>query len=262
VSTAVDRILPKRWLSVFLALLVLAGAFAQDKKPPKKDGPRVIMAIPLGAAPGTTTKITIRGLKLDQATAIRFQDARATARILSKGTAPVPDKNAGQVGDTQLVAEVTLPSGKPAGPVTFVVVTPAGETAPHRLLVETDVSVVAEKEPNNGFRQAQKINVPQAVDGIIQHAKDVDVFRFEGKAGQKLVCEVLAARFGSGLDSLLTLYDNAGRELASNDDMEGSTDSRLEVTLPKTGSYYLSLQDAHDLGGPAHVYRLMVRTAK
>jgi hypothetical protein len=35
-----------------------------------------------------------------------------------------------------------------------------------------------------------------------------------------------------------------------------------KVTLPKTGTYYLSLLDAHDQGGPEHVYRLVVREMK
>ena len=56
------------------------------------------------------------------------------------------------------------------------------------------------------------------------------------RAGQRLVCEVLAARHGSALDSLLTLYDADGRQVATNDDTAGSTDSRLEVTLPRDGA--------------------------
>ena len=39
-------------------------------------------------------------------------------------------------------------------------------------------------------------------------------------------------------------------------------DSRLEVTLPRDGPYYVSVIDAHDQGGPAHVYRLIVRSRK
>ena len=68
-----------------------------------------------------------------------------------------------------------------------------------------------------------------------------------------------AARYGSGLDAALTLYDAAGQQLASNDDRGDNLDPRLEVTLPRAGVYYLSLIDAHDTGGPAHVYRLVVR---
>jgi hypothetical protein len=73
----------------------------------------------------------------------------------------------------------------------------------------------------------------------------------EGQQGQKLVFEVLAARYGSPLDSILTLYDDGGRIIGTNDDHDGSPDSRLAVTLPKTGVFYLSLADAHDQGGPS-----------
>jgi hypothetical protein len=242
-------------------LLGLSAAVAKPKAP-AKDAARVTVAIPLGATPGVKTRITIRGYKLDQATAIRFPDAKGTARILSKGRAPVPDKNAGPIGDTQVVAEVTLPSGMPSGTAHFTLVTPAGETPAHGLLVETGIPVVPENEPNNGFKNAQAIQVPQAVDGLIQHPRDVDVFRFDGKAGQKVICEVLAARHGSALDSILTLYDAQGNELASNDDSGETTDSRMEVTLPRAGPYYLSLIDAHDQGGPAHVYRLVIKPGR
>jgi hypothetical protein len=221
------------------------------------------MALPLGAAPGAITKITIRGLKLDGATAVRFQDGKVTAKILSKGKAAVPNMIPPErMGNTQVVVEVTLPKRVTAGSLPFMVVTPGGETKPHPLLVEAALPVVAEKEPNDGFRQAQKIKIPQVVQGTIDRPKDVDVFRFEGKAGMKIVCEVLAARYGSGLDSILTLYDAGGHEVASNDDTERMTDSRLEVALPKTGTYYLSLIDAHDQGGPTHPYRLVVKQAK
>jgi hypothetical protein len=247
-------------LAVFLApVLGWSLAPGQAKKPAPNNAPQVIMSIPLGAPPGRTTRITIRGLRLHQASALRFPNSKATAKIVSKGRATVPNKVPAKEGETQVVADVTLPKETTGPTVNFVVVTPAGASKAHPLLVEKSIPVVAEKEPNNGFRTAQKIQFPQAVDGVIAHAKDVDVFRFEGKAGQKVVCEVLAARYGSALDSLLTLYDADGQELASNDDIKGSTDSRLEITLPKTAAYFLSLMDAHDQGGPAHVYRLVVR---
>lgn len=250
------------WLTGLYLLLVPPAGPGQDKKPDKKDAPRVTVAIPLGAAPGATTKLTLRGLKIDAATAVRFQDPKVTVKILSRGKANVPDKNPEKVGDTQLEVEVTLPAGLPSGTLSFVLVTPVGETQAHNLLVESTIPVPPEKEPNNGFAQAQPIQIPQAIDGLIREPRDVDVFRLEGKAGQRLVFEVLAARYGSALDSTLTLYDAAGQQVASNDDANGSTDSRLEVTLAKAGTYYLSVLDAHDQGGPAHVYRLVARPAK
>jgi hypothetical protein len=239
-----------------------AGRAQDKKKGEKKVEPQVLMVIPLGAAPGKTTKLTVRGLKLDGAREMRFANAQVKARIVSKGKASVPDKNPEKVGDTQLVAEVTLPAGLPGEPLPFVVVTPSGETRPHPILVETKLPVVAEKEPNDGFRQAQAVPVPGAVDGVIERPRDVDVFRLDGRAGQRLQLEVLAARYGSALDSILTVYDAAGREVASNDDLKDSVDSRVEVALPRDGTYYACIIDAHDQGGPAHVYRLVIRVRK
>src|SRR5207248_10303875 len=106
---------------------------------------------------------------------------------------------------------------------------------------------------------AQPVTPGQEVQGAIGQKQDVDVYRFEGKAGQQLVAGVLAARYGSALDSFLTLHDGEGRTLASNDDSDGSPDSRVERRLPRDGTYYLSVIDANDQGGPAHVYRLALR---
>lgn len=237
-----------------MTLLLLLALVAADAQ---KDVPRVTLVSPLGVAPGVATRLTIRGAKLDTATEVRFAAGKVSAKIVGKGKAPLGQgQDAGKFGDTQVEVGVMLPPGT-AG--SFVVVTPAGESKPHALLVDPSLPVVAEKEPNNGFPQAQPIPLPGIVDGKIQQPQDVDVFRFEGKAGQRVVLEVLAARHGSALDSYLTLYDAEGRELAANDDAEGSTDSRLEVTLPRDGTYYVSLLDANDQGGPTHVYRLVAR---
>ncbi len=243
-------------LAASVALASAGAAAAQDAK----DAPKVLLALPLGVPVGKPTKVTLRGLKLDAVTEVRWADPKVSAavKLLNKGKAAVPDKmEAARVGDTQVEVEVTVTAEMPGAPA-LVVRTPAGESQAHPLLVETDVPVVAKKEPNGGFRQAQPLSLPCEVEGAIAQAQDVDVFRVEGKAGQTLTAEVLAARFGSALDPMLTLYDAAGRQLAFNDDAEGS-DSKLAFTLPRDGIYYLSLIDAHDTGGPLHVYRLLVR---
>ncbi len=247
------------WVTVLLLGAALLAGGQDKKQPEKKAEPRVTVVIPLGAAPGQTSQLTVRGFQLDSASALRFQTVKAAVKIVSKGKAPVPDKNPEKVGDTQLVVEVSLPADVPDGPLPFTVVTPAGQTKPHALLIETKLPVIGEKEPNEGFRQAQPIQVPQVVEGAIERPRDVDVFRIEGKAGQRLRLEVLAARYGSALDSLLTLYDADGREVARNDDADGSLDSRIEVRLPRDGTYYIGLIDAHDTGSPVHVYRLVVK---
>jgi hypothetical protein len=240
-------------LGAVLPLLLLA----QEKKPEPKAGPRVLVAVPLGVAPGSTQRLTLRGLKLDAATDVRLPGSKGTVKLIRKGKASVPNmQKPEKVGDTEVVVEITLPADTAEGSLALEVVTPGGNTAAHTLLVARNVT--SEKEPNDGYRKAQPLTLPALVDGEIDNAQDVDVFRFEGKAGQKIIAEVLAARHGSALDGLLTLVDDRGAILASNDDAVG-LDPKIEFTLPRDGVYYLTLIDAHDQGGPAHVYRLSVR---
>ena len=201
----------------------------------------------------------MRGLRLDTVSEVRCREPGVRTKVLSKGKVGVPNQmDPNKLGDTQVEVEIKVPADFKGDAAHCVAVTPQGESPPHRLLVDR-APVLAEKEPNNSFRQAQSIAVPQVVEGRISQAQDVDVFRFEGKQGQQLILEVFAARHGSALDSVLTLYDADGRTLTVSDDIEGTSDSRIEVTLPKTGVWYVSVIDAHDQGGPTHVYRLSVR---
>ena len=247
-----------RFVAPFIIFVAILPISAQDKKKPTpKNEPRVIFTLPLGAAPGKTAKLIIRGSNLDSATAVNILDSKGSAKILSKGKAAVPDKNPDKVGDTQIEIELKLNDQLSGDIVALVVVTPTGETKPHPVLIGP---AIPEKEPNDGFRTAQTIVLPVAIDGGISRPKDVDIFRFDGKKGHKLSVEVLASRYGSPLDAILTLYDVKGEQLASNDDFDKShRDAKIEFALPADGTYYLSLIDAHDSGSALHVYRLVVK---
>lgn len=239
-----------------LVSLWLSGVEGQDKKKDKQVEPRITLVLPLGVPAGQTSKITVRGIKLDEAKDLRLVAGKGTAKILSKGKTGVPDKSLEHLGDTQVVAELTLQAGLPSDPVALVVVLPEGETKPHALLVDTALPVIKEKEPNDGFKQALPVTLPSVIEGLIERPRDVDVFRFAGKAGMKVSFEVLAARHGSPLDSILTLYNAARIQIAQSDDLKDTVDSRLEATLPADGDYFLVLQDAHDSGSSLHAYRL------
>jgi Bacterial pre-peptidase C-terminal domain len=251
------RLIP---LVLIAAIAILPSAAQDKKKPAPKKEPRVFFTVPLGAAPGKTTKLTLRGSNLEDAKDVKILDGKGSAKILSKGKAGVPDKNPEKVGDTQVEIELKLNDKLAGDSVSLVVVTANGETKPHAVLIETILPVVLEKEPNDGFRSAQVVTLPIVIEGAIGRPKDVDLFRFEGKKGQKLYTEVLASRHGSPLDSMLTLYDAKGEQLAANDDFtKDHRDAKLEFVLPADGTYYLSLIDVHDTGSALHVYRLVVK---
>src|SRR5439155_2829501 len=93
-----------------------------------------------------------------------------------------------------------------------------GESQPQTLTVVPAGALIREKEPNGGFHQAQSVSFGKTIQGVIGEAKDVDVFKFEAKAGTEITAEVFAARYGSLLDSILTLYDDHTHLMSPSDD--------------------------------------------
>jgi hypothetical protein len=268
--------------------------------------PFVVPYVPPGNE-ATAVKLVLRGLRLDNPTEVRVSLASggvagggvasggvasggtasggtasggtvgggtvASAKIVSSGVAAVPDKfDPKRVGDRQVEIALTMPGEPPVdGRLELRVVTAAGVSPPYRILVDGGPPAVEEKEPNDGFDKAQAIDLALGtstkLDGSIHESRNVDVFRFEGRAGERLRGELIAARQGGPLDAFATLFDESGNIVFQADDAEDaaaaggpvtSPDPRWDTVLPRTGRYYLSLQDVHDRGGVLHRYRLIL----
>jgi WD40 repeat protein len=77
-----------------------------------------------------------------------------------------------------------------------------------------NMSKSAELEPNNAPAQANRIESPAQVTGIIDQgasgAADSDLFRFAARAGQQWVMEIDAARSKSPLDTIVEVLDGEG----------------------------------------------------
>lgn len=214
------------------------------------------MALPLSVTPGATTKVTLRGLNLDQATEVKLAEPLegAAVTIKGKGKAEMPKETDPAVyGDTKLDLEIKLPAA--AEKVSLVAVNAAGSTTPHELVV---LAAVAEKEQNGGFATAQPVEVGQTLQGAVSGALDVDVFKLTGKKGETFQIEVEAQRRGSILDPILQVHSAAGHTLAVSDDAS-SRDAMVKVTFPADGVYFVTVMDAHNTGGATHVYLLRLR---
>jgi hypothetical protein len=127
-----------------------------------------------------------------------------------------------------------------------------------------DLPECLEQRPNDSTENAQAVRLPVIVNGRISKPGERAVFKFQGRAGQRIVAEVMARRLDSPLDSLLRLTDASGKQLAFNDDFEdkGSglnthhADSYLTAEIPADGGYFVWLSDAQGQGGPEFGYRL------
>ncbi|MCI0701041.1 MAG: PPC domain-containing protein [Planctomycetia bacterium] len=255
-------------MSRLLCLLIFPLVFisslpAQDKKPePKKEPPpKLLYAVPLVAEPGKKQKLALRGKSLAMVKEVKVSGSEdAKLKFLGAKAVGVPGNYpADRVGDSEVEIELELPKDTKPGAVKLTAVSASGESNAYTLLVRDELPTVAEKEDNGGFDTAQAIPLPCAVEGTIKSERDVDVFKFEGKKGDKVKIEVQASRFGSPVDGFLTLYDSDRKVIDSSDDVTGSSDPVLTVALPKDGTYFIALIDAHDLGGPNFGYRLVVK---
>ena len=180
--------------------------------------------------------------------------------MLGSKSVGVPNNHpAEKLGDSEVEIELELPKDAKPGAVKLTALGAGNESNPYTLLIRDSLSAVAEKEPNDGFEQAQAISIPCGIEGTVKADRDVDVYRFEGKKGDKVRIEIQAARFGSPLDAFITVYDaNRGVVDSANSNTQ-TPDPTLIVTLPKDGTYLIAVIDANDLGGPAFGYRLVVR---
>jgi len=114
-----------------------------------------------------------------------------------------------------------------------------------------------EVEPNNTVKEATKVEgeLPLAFNGIIEKPGDEDWFRFMGKAGQTYDVRLYARKLRSPLDSVMSVCNKDGGNIASNDD-SGGPDSYVRFRVPSDGEFTLRVRDHLGNGGKDYVYRV------
>jgi hypothetical protein len=130
-------------------------------------------------------------------------------------------------------------------------------------IVTVHVDDLPELREHASDTTANVFTLPAMLNGCIARPGETDVWSVDLKKGQRLVLDVIAAQLGSKLDSVLTITDAAGKELARNDDRaDGQSDSRLQLTAPADGTYRISVADRFAArAGPAFGYRLRATLA-
>ena len=184
---------------------------------------------------------------------------------------PIGAKTATEITGWNLPTTKLTVDAKGAKPGYYPVSVRAGTINSNRVPFALDTLPEAvEREPNDTPANAQRVILPIIVNGRIQQPGDTDVFSFEGRAGMKVVAEVVARRLGSPLDSALELTDAAGLRIGFNDDHDDKAaglithqaDSLLTATLPSPGRYLLRISDTQHQGGPDYAYRLRISLAR
>jgi hypothetical protein len=154
------------------------------------------------------------------------------------------------------LGSVKVAEASPLGIRRWRVNTSQGVTSRMKFVVG-DLSEVVEEEID-GEPIPTSVQLPVTINGRIFPREDVDIWMFEAKAGERISCEVNAARIGSPLDSRIEIRDPNGTVLTENVDGLG-VDSFVQFVAPKAGRYECRIHDI-EFGGLQHyIYRLTIR---
>ncbi len=240
--------------TVVAATAVVVAALSISSAPANAQLPqtRLYVVSPAGAQVGSITEVTIaRGDDLDEIDTLLFSHPGifATPVMQETPTGPQPVANKFRVA----VAK-DVPPGRyevRAGGL-------FGVSNPRTFMIGRRAEL-QETEPNQTVEQAQQVAVGSVVNGLINGAGDIDLFRFSAKASQRVVLDCQAQRIDSRLNPTLTLMDATGRPIKFAENAY-YLDDLLVFDVPADGVYLVQLRDVAFTGSADHVYRLAIHT--
>ena len=131
------------------------------------------------------------------------------------------------------------------------------------VLANDDLPVISEQN-------APKIlTIPTVIDGKISANHETDEFSFKGNAGDEIVLDLSAIRWGSALDAKIELYDSRKNLIAENDDRADEkgpniglethhADPYIHCRLDRDDLYTVRVYNLLDQGGREYGYRLRI----
>ena len=227
---------------------------------------------PAGGAVNSAVEVTIAGKNLDETNRLWFSHPGITSKQKLSELSPF-DENPRPVENAFLVTiEATVPAGR------YEVRSHGkyGLSNPRTFMVGSVVDVL-EVEPNGGnevpawsevdgedgkkvlTNPASELSLPTTVNGKSDSAADVDWYRFEGKANDRLLINGFAKRIDSQISLQMTLCKADGSVVADSR-IGARNDPLIDVVLPTNDIYFLKVHDALFRSGTGFYYRLMIGT--
>ncbi len=250
------------WLLSTLAALAMVCAAATGETPP----PVAAYAYPAGARVGTTLECTVTGTNLQFARSVRCSGG-IEGKVISASTMPaVRDRSSQTITANSTVRlALTVPASAPVGLADLRLVSEGGVSNRLRFDVGT-LNEVAKQAKNPTLEQPQALeSLPVLVNGQLTEGGR-DFYSFTADAGQTIVCRVTARALLPYIadavpgwnDACLTLYDSAGKEIATVDDNGVDPDPVLVFKPAASGKYVLEVRDVLLRGRGDFVYRLSI----
>lgn len=246
-------------------LLVIFVVATLSSSPAFAEPPHVSYIFPAGGQRGTEVSFKVGGHYLHEGCPFEMTGPgiAASPRIERTETTwfegpliPQPASQRKEDYPKDYLGSVKIADDSPLGIRRWRVNTSQGVTSRMKFVVG-DLPEVVEEEID-GEPIPTSVQLPVTINGRIFPREDVDIWTFDAKAGERISCEVNAARIGSPLDSRIEIRSPDGNVLTENVDALG-VDSFVQFVAPKAGLYQCRIHDI-EFGGLQHyVYRLTIR---
>ena len=206
-----------RLMVIFVVVNVSAMAYAEP--------PHVSYIFPAGGQRGTEVSFKVGGHYLHEGCPFEMTGPGvvASSRIERTETiwfeGPLIPQPASQRKDDypkDYLGAVTIVEDAPLGIRKWRVNTSQGVTSRMKFVVGDLPEVVEEEIDVEPIPTS--VQLPVTINGRIFQREDVDIWTFDAKAGERISCEVNAARIGSPLDSRIEIRNPDGTVLAENVD--------------------------------------------
>jgi len=238
----------KKYLTLLIACLLSDSTAIAQLPATRLDG-----VFPAGGKAGETIEATIFGGDLDNVDRLIFSHPGLTAKPKLADATPFDD---GPQPIENLFI-VSIAGNVPVGGYEVRCQGKYGISGPRKFMVDSRPEL-NEIEPNANEENATEVaEIPIIINGQFNTTADVDFYKFQGTAGQRLIVTGHAHAIDSPASLVLTLIHPDGRVLDESQ-RSGNQDPVLDVTLPHTGTYLLQVHDLLYAGGAPFVYRIVV----
>ena len=213
--------------------------------------PLMRKVLPVGARRGRTAEFELSGVNLDSVRTIMLGDELARGEVL-EATAE------------RLTFRMSVPADLMPGRYFLRAFSEAVESPLPLPILISDVDEQLSSSARSRSHP-QHVDLPVAINGILERRKAADFFSFDVAAGRRVAFRVDSMQLGFLLDPALFIYDLEGRQLAYQDEPAPNNSKEMPNLDPylvhefeKAGRYVVMIRDSAVRGHPDYVYRLLI----
>ena len=123
-------------------------------------------------------------------------------------------------------------------------------------LADEAASIPAKGGTNISRQTALPISLPSQIAGHFAEPNQKHYYEFTARKDDYYYFEVHSQRHGFAVDSVLSVFDGTGKQLATGDDGHFTKDAKLFFKAPKDGAYTVAVRDLIGRSGDRFQYRL------